>query len=234
MAQEVDTLGKDSELASTLAQGKPVIAYVRSVKAKEEIDKLNKRPLRYFRQRLLNLLADAFFERTDNRQKVIRCAQEVGLTISDSEIREKVKSYLDLVDSFESQRMFRLFGSEERTFVDKHRDQINSLVKFLSSVEVVAADNRAATIKSKHPLAMQVHLERGVANGVLVARTPKECAHLVKGIITRDLNFKIAPVYSTDKKRLGTGLMEWETDSRYRYVTENDCLTNSFWNFYLS
>ncbi|HEY0656190.1 MAG TPA: hypothetical protein VGD65_23815 [Chryseosolibacter sp.] len=30
MAQETDTLGKDSELASTLAQGKPVIAYVPS------------------------------------------------------------------------------------------------------------------------------------------------------------------------------------------------------------
>ena len=28
LAQESDTLGKDSELASTLAQGKPVIAYV--------------------------------------------------------------------------------------------------------------------------------------------------------------------------------------------------------------
>src|SRR4029078_1006660 len=28
MAQESDTLGKDSELASTLAQGKPVIAYI--------------------------------------------------------------------------------------------------------------------------------------------------------------------------------------------------------------
>jgi len=30
LAQEIDTLGKDSELASTLAQGKPVIAYVPS------------------------------------------------------------------------------------------------------------------------------------------------------------------------------------------------------------
>ncbi len=31
-AQEVDTLGKDSELASTLAQGKPVVAFIPSVK----------------------------------------------------------------------------------------------------------------------------------------------------------------------------------------------------------
>jgi hypothetical protein len=33
LAQETDTLGKDSELASTLAQGKPVIAFVPSVDA---------------------------------------------------------------------------------------------------------------------------------------------------------------------------------------------------------
>ena len=31
LAQETDTLGKDSELASTLAQGKPVIAYLPNV-----------------------------------------------------------------------------------------------------------------------------------------------------------------------------------------------------------
>jgi hypothetical protein len=31
LAQESDTLGKDSELASTLAQGKPVVAYIPDV-----------------------------------------------------------------------------------------------------------------------------------------------------------------------------------------------------------
>ena len=38
LAQESDTLGKDSELASTLAQGKPVIAYVPSPTEKEIVD----------------------------------------------------------------------------------------------------------------------------------------------------------------------------------------------------
>lgn len=37
LVQETDTLGKDSELASTLAQGKPVIAYVPEVKAGQEL-----------------------------------------------------------------------------------------------------------------------------------------------------------------------------------------------------
>jgi hypothetical protein len=37
LAQEVDTLGKDSELASTLAQGKPVVAYIPEV-SREDFD----------------------------------------------------------------------------------------------------------------------------------------------------------------------------------------------------
>jgi len=47
LAQESDTLGKDSELASTLAQGKPVIAFV------PEVDK-------QFAKRLLAELAEAY------------------------------------------------------------------------------------------------------------------------------------------------------------------------------
>jgi len=41
LAQETDTLGKDSELASTLAQGKPVIAYVPEVDDKYFSDHVN-------------------------------------------------------------------------------------------------------------------------------------------------------------------------------------------------
>src|SRR5207247_1862494 len=36
LAQESDTLGKDSELASTLAQGKPVIAFIPLIKPEEQ------------------------------------------------------------------------------------------------------------------------------------------------------------------------------------------------------
>jgi hypothetical protein len=38
--QDTDTLGKDSELASTLAQGKPVIAYVPDIKLADRVEQL--------------------------------------------------------------------------------------------------------------------------------------------------------------------------------------------------
>jgi len=42
LAQEADTLGKDSELASTLAQGKPVIAYVPKVQEDDAVGLLDR------------------------------------------------------------------------------------------------------------------------------------------------------------------------------------------------
>ncbi len=51
-AQESDTLGKDSELASTLAQGKPVITFVPEVDVE-------------FAERLLGELRDAYPEKSD-------------------------------------------------------------------------------------------------------------------------------------------------------------------------
>jgi len=65
MAQETDTLGKDSELANTLAQGKPVIAYVPKVNPDEYALTIEERPLRYAKLRLLDLQATGMLEEVD-------------------------------------------------------------------------------------------------------------------------------------------------------------------------
>jgi hypothetical protein len=233
MAQELDTLGKDSELAATLAQGKPVIAFVRTVNLAEEVEKLRERPVRYFRQRILNLMADGFFDKTDNRRKMREGATEVGITLTDDQIKQEPKKLLEFVDSFEGSRKFRLIGREEEDFRKEHADQFDFLIRFLCAVERVAADNRADTMKAKHPLALQVNLASGVANGVLVARSPEECAYLVRGIVTRSLKFTIEKLQDGRGQTLGIVLRESKTKSVFRFVTSNECLTNSFWNFYL-
>ena len=59
MVQESDTMGKDSELASTLAQGKPVIAYVPRIEDVElHARKLQKYPLEFFKLRFQVLQAE--------------------------------------------------------------------------------------------------------------------------------------------------------------------------------
>jgi hypothetical protein len=237
MAQEGDTLGKDSELAATLAQGKPVIAYVPRIdgpRLKTKAAQLERRPLAYYRQRLLTLSADGFFDRSDNRSSVAERAQQVGMRLEAGELKARVQDLLQLVALFERERHYFVIDTGEAAFRDRHRENLADAPNLLSAIESVAADTRASTIKTRHPLGMQVHLETGVANGVLVARSAKECASLIRGILTRDFVFDIERV--TDPKttqELGTALVDLQTSSRFRFVTKDECLTNSFWNFYL-
>jgi hypothetical protein len=58
MAQETDTFGKDSELATTLAQGKPVIVFVPELDVAKHASLASSRPLAYLQRRLSQLLAE--------------------------------------------------------------------------------------------------------------------------------------------------------------------------------
>lgn len=237
MAQETDTLGKDSELAATLAQGKPVIAYVPQAEERDlpgSAAALAARPPAYFYQRLLSLLADGFFDKADNARHVSDRARTLGLSIESDRLKARIQESLQLFAKFNRERKFFVIGDDEKRFREEHGSRIDDEGKLLAAIESVAADARAVTIKLRHPLGIQVHLETGVANGVLVARSPKQVADLVRGILIRDLSFRIEPV--TDPKtgrNLGTALVDERTGSRFRFVTSDEGITNSFWNFYL-
>ena len=79
---------------------------------------------------------------------------------------------------------------------------------------------------------MQVQLETGVANGVMVVRSPNECRKLLSDLLTNELQFRIRAVESSEGERVATALVEERTKSRFRVVAYNPVLTNSFWNFY--
>lgn len=146
-------------------------------------------------------------------------------------------------------------------------------------------------------MAIQVNLQSGVANGVLVVRNAKDCAKLIHQLLTNSMEFTIKHIkhfnlieseyrtlcflmkrqldkklhYDADKKTLNlkgdltnkeinyleklsekkscpeelkkhlkrfrlegvTVLEEKISSSPYRVVTNDEKLTNSFWNFYL-
>ena len=89
-------------------------------------------------------------------------------------------------------------------------------------------NKRAKSLQEKHPLGLQVNLENGVANGVLVVRSLDQCAKLLRSIILNKMKFII------EKNRDGMiKLKEIISNSVYRVVTGDEVLTNSFWNFYL-
>jgi predicted transcriptional regulator/5'-deoxynucleotidase YfbR-like HD superfamily hydrolase len=192
LVQESDTLGKDSELASTLAQGKTVIAYLPSPTEQEVADDVN---------RLSKL-----YDRTKT-SIIVERLRDMSPTLAwhDANIRR----WLDDPEKVELETAMQLLVKTTR----KHYD------------------SRATTLRESHPLGIQVNLDTGVANGVLVVRTIKDCAELIRRIVTHRLEFRIEEnTIEGVKYQL---LRETVSDSVFRVMTGDAILTNSFWNFYL-
>jgi len=198
LAQESDTLGKDSELASTLAQGKPGIAYIPKVSQAEQ---------GAYVERLLEMVAKGSPE-SDEREILLGQLRVFSPKAAweDSEVQGWAANH----EAMDLAAAKKKLGDAIREHYDK----------------------RAATLGKLHPLGIQVNLASGVANGVLVARTPQECAGLIYRILTRNLEFRICEKMVEDTRYLL--LKETITDSVFRVVTGDSFLTNAFWNFYLA
>jgi hypothetical protein len=220
LVQESDTLGKDSELASTLAQGKPVIAFVDSLKADEHAEKIKSFPLEFFKIRLRSLQATGAFEDPEVQQR---------LSGIDSNFAKIVSDFLNDLVHFEGSRRFAFSEAKQLEFKE-HFQHFGVLCRILAVAEGYHLDKRAALLKSTHPLSLQVHLESGVANGVLVVRTPGQCADVLYNLLTNSTDFSI----ERSAKEKCTILKEGVSESPFRAVSEHEKLSNSFWNFYLA
>lgn len=197
LAQESDTLGKDSELASTLAQGKPVIAYVPSFSDEEALEEVERA-----------IGTSPFSASSSSRvEALLRFAKLIDPKVA-----------WDNADVLEW-----ILHPEDANEADVEKFVVRSLRRHY--------DKRADTLKERHPLGIQVHLETGVANGVLVARTVKETAELVRRIMLNRLEFRIDRVEVAGKSYLL--LRETVTESVFRVVSGDEALTNAFWNYYV-
>lgn len=188
---ESETLGKDSELAATLAQGKTVIAYVPA------FDSFEKFRADYVDLALSELYADT--PRIDVALKFLQVYWPDGAWKC-GRVRDWCESGTD-----------ESFDDIVREIYDRARDLY---------------DTRANTLKRFHPLGLQVHLESGVANGVLVARSVGECAELLRRIMLKRLEFRLEKIDNV------IAAVETTTSSIHRVVSGDSHLTNSFWNFY--
>jgi hypothetical protein len=208
--QDTDTLGKDSELAATLAQGKPVIAYAPEINIEKRIAELYGQVPGTLRERL---------------QFVLYADERV--LASDLSSLSKLITRLE---HFEEARLWRsvIDPTELSNFQKDNQEDIEKLCRIIASSEQRIYEKRANTLKKSHPLAIQVNLDTGVANGVIVVRSSKDCAELIWRILTNTMVFDILLDTDTDcwvlKERL--------TQSIYRVVTNSPKLTNCFWNFY--
>ena len=198
LAQESDTLGKDSELASTLAQGKPVIAYIPSIKPDAQDS---------YVEQLLSMIKEGA-PHTGEAELVL---SQLRIFCPDAAWSDpQIQSWVVNPGSIDLVLAKRRLGDSIREHYDR----------------------RANTLKLSHPLGIQVHLETGVANGVLVARSASQCADLINRVLTNRLEFDLCEKEITGMQYLL--LKERTSGSIFRVVTGDRFLTNVFWNFYLS
>lgn len=209
MVQETDTFGKDSELASTLAQGKPVIAFIPRVDPNALSKIALKRPLTYLQRRLPQLVAERKIETAHLRV---------------------VYEFLNEASTFNP--FYILASDEEEQFMQKHAlsKRKKEVCEILATAESKLSDSRAATLQQVHPLAVQVHLDTGVANGVLVVRSVEKCAKLLRRLLLNSCEFDI----ERSGREGATLLVEKISRCPFRVLTDNETLTNSFWSRYLT
>jgi hypothetical protein len=234
LAQETDTLGKDSELASTLAQGKPVIAYVPEIRdPRTYAQEISNKPLDFVVKRWLQLEAEDIFTLPECLKELegeFRARHMRNPSIIKKGLLEWKDELFIALRKATSSRTFHLIGDEEREIRANLGKQFVEICEILAVAEKHYLDKRAETLREAHPLAIQVNLQDGVANGVLVARTTHQCAQLIYGLLTNSLAFHL--VHNEGEGM--TELKEKITHSPYRVVTDDPKLTNSFWNFYLT
>jgi hypothetical protein len=106
-------------------------------------------------------------------------------------------------------------------------EELATFCRLVASSEKAVYDKRAKTLKESHPLALQVNLDTGVANGVLVVRTIPECASFLRAMLLSSMDFSI------EESDGMWYLKEQISGCIYRVVTNDRKLNNSFWNFYL-
>jgi hypothetical protein len=90
---------------------------------------------------------------------------------------------------------------------------------------------RDQTLRDTHPLGIQVHLNTGVANGVLVVNSVAQCAKLIRAIVLRELDFRLESKDIAGQNYLF--LRETISNCIFRVVTGDATLANAFWSYYL-
>jgi hypothetical protein len=210
--QDVDTLGKDSELAATLAQGKPVVAYAPTVDPS---------------LRVPFLLAQRPPDLRD-RLHFVLYADEASRDRAATTALHLLGDFGKLCHRYDNDFPWRSLQTVRADAYPQAGETVQDICAFIADGEKRIADARARTLRDSHPLALQVNLDTGVANGVLVARTIDECAELTARILTNSLELNVV-----DDSRVNAWLLkERLTGSTFRVVTKNRKLTNCFWNFY--
>jgi hypothetical protein len=90
----------------------------------------------------------------------------------------------------------------------------------------VKFEARAHVFREIHPLALQVIVESGVLNGILVVRSVSTCGDVIYRLLTNTVETEV--VVDDQNYRL----VERITGSTLRVVSKHQLLTYAFWTHY--
>jgi hypothetical protein len=90
----------------------------------------------------------------------------------------------------------------------------------------VDMDTRAKVFQADHPLGLQISVRTGVAHGIVVVRTKQQCATMLKKVLLHELEFAIQHESGSFR------LVEKETGSALRVVTDDPLMAHSFWTYF--
>jgi hypothetical protein len=102
----------------------------------------------------------------------------------------------------------------------------NPRIVTLQDGRQVDLDRRADTFRVGHPLGLQINIRTGVAHGIIVVRTPKQCARMLRKVMLHKRAFTIRHLEGNFL------LEETETKSILRVVSDDPHLTHAFWTYF--
>ncbi len=243
MAQKEDSFGKDSEASVALGQGKPVIVYVPRLFANFagiDSEALAKKT----RDELIDLVRR---EGTAEDADIDETVDHTGLISKTLEIRLNRLSLQDLAEIAHTHWADFALGSEDerikdeaskapfRAWLDEVRTQgrlkplpddlREDFVKMLVSV-ATNFEKRAKVFREQHPLALQVILQTGVLNGMIVVRSVESCSLLLKALLLNELELELL----VDENNYM--LSERLTRSTIRVISRHPLINSAFSTFY--
>ncbi|MFT7005248.1 MAG: hypothetical protein ACJAWW_002621 [Sulfurimonas sp.] len=249
MAQKSDTFGKDSEASVSLGQGKAVIVYVPKLKVEEvELDseELYKRDNRYLssllgnepddicdrngndcdKQALVGAVLNQYFDKMSDElliQIIKKYLSEFDLVSEDDRIKN-----LDIKKETLEKKEFREFLEKVKKSEDVTRLSMSlrsNLINIFIAM-TIRYEQRAELFKETHPLALQIIMDSGVLNGIIVVRSVQSCADVLYGLLENSLKLCLKEDESNYK------LIEESTGSTIRVISKNILLNYSFEQFY--
>lgn len=241
MAQRTDTFGKDSEASVALGQGKAVVVYVPrlydeqcdinssivySMKEAELRDKLRE-------------LTGSEEEGLDHKELVTEVLTAMLRQLSPGDIARIVRNHwadFDLPGEAKQIKDETLATSwvkycktlESASTATGAALDATLASAFVSRLAKIAVDfeRRAYLFRETHPLALQVIIESGVLNGMLVVRSVDQCATLMFRLLTNTVEMTIR------EDSNNYSLIESVSGSTVRVVSKFPLLTNAFWTQY--